>query len=321
VPTELFTPRNLTEERQISGLPSSTSRSNYSVAMQSDRTERVKAGKFTRRPRSRGVPAPADESQHSLFARIQLLWETMYPLPRLLLTVAFFVACGYGIVAICIVLPSSAAGIFVYALPGLFMLALLALLLRGEPSDQVVVHEPESADAETDESEWDSDSPAPKRLSDKDFEALEDQVDNLAAVTPDEDADYPPAATPSRSDAADDADEFMKLVRQAIDELPPEFAQALDHVAVTVSDQGSVQRLNGRLRPLYGLYVGYADKSTFLGAPRPDQPDRIVIFKDTLSRDYGHDPDRLREQVTRTLRHELAHHLGYDEPGVEALGL
>jgi hypothetical protein len=25
--------------------------------------------------------------------------------------------------------------------------------------------------------------------------------------------------------------------------------------------------------------------------------------------------------VTRTLRHELAHHLGYDESGVRALGL
>jgi FkbM family methyltransferase len=50
----------------------------------------------------------------------------------------------------------------------------------------------------------------------------------------------------------------MTLVREAIDELPPEFAHALDHVAVTVSDQGAVQRLNGRLQPLYGLYVGPA---------------------------------------------------------------
>jgi predicted Zn-dependent protease with MMP-like domain len=49
--------------------------------------------------------------------------------------------------------------------------------------------------------------------------------------------------------------------------------------------------------------------------------DRIVIYRDTLLRDFGHDPDRLRAQVTRTLRHELAHHLGWDEHGVRELGL
>ena len=46
-----------------------------------------------------------------------------------------------------------------------------------------------------------------------------------------------------------------------------------------------------------------------------------VIFRDTLRRDFGEDPDMLREQVTRTVRHELAHHLGWDELGVRDLGL
>ena len=35
----------------------------------------------------------------------------------------------------------------------------------------------------------------------------------------------------------------------------------------------------------------------------------------------GHDADELRAQVTRTVRHELAHHLGADELGVRELGL
>jgi predicted Zn-dependent protease with MMP-like domain len=50
-------------------------------------------------------------------------------------------------------------------------------------------------------------------------------------------------------------------------------------------------------------------------------PDRIVIYRDTLRRDFGHDPDLLREQVVRTVRHELAHHVGFDEMGVQGLGL
>ena len=92
---------------------------------------------------------------------------------------------------------------------------------------------------------------------------------------------------------------------------------------MVVSDQGAVQRINGRLQPLYGLYVGYGGRSSFIiGAPaRSAVPDHIVIFRDTLVHDFGHDPSRLRQEVTRTLRHELAHHLGWDEPGVRALGL
>jgi predicted Zn-dependent protease with MMP-like domain len=46
-----------------------------------------------------------------------------------------------------------------------------------------------------------------------------------------------------------------------------------------------------------------------------------VIFRDTLLRDFGDDRDKLRAQVTRTVRHELAHHLGWDEKGVRGLGL
>ncbi len=46
-----------------------------------------------------------------------------------------------------------------------------------------------------------------------------------------------------------------------------------------------------------------------------------MIFRDTLRRDFGHDADLLREQVTRTVRHELAHHVGFDELGVSRLDL
>jgi predicted Zn-dependent protease with MMP-like domain len=49
--------------------------------------------------------------------------------------------------------------------------------------------------------------------------------------------------------------------------------------------------------------------------------DRILIFRDTLLRDFGADRARLARHVRRTLRHELAHHLGWDEKGVRGIGL
>jgi predicted Zn-dependent protease with MMP-like domain len=104
-----------------------------------------------------------------------------------------------------------------------------------------------------------------------------------------------------------DEDDFNALVRAAIDDLPLEFHRALEHVAVVVSD-------GGRRRRAYGLYQGDTVAQDFFH-------DRIVIFRDTLLRDFGHDPALLKAQVTRTVRHELAHHLGWDEKGVRGLGL
>ena len=98
---------------------------------------------------------------------------------------------------------------------------------------------------------------------------------------------------------------FKALVREAIDELPLEFHRALEHVAIVISD-------GGRRQHAYGLYQGDTVARDFFH-------DRIVIFRDTLMRDFGHDPELLRAQVTRTLRHELAHHLGWGEKGVRGL--
>jgi predicted Zn-dependent protease with MMP-like domain len=107
-------------------------------------------------------------------------------------------------------------------------------------------------------------------------------------------------------DPLDDRD-FAELVREALDDLPDLLRHTLRHVAVVVSDQG-------RRHGAYGLYEGD-------GAVRDRVHDRIVIFRDTLRRDFGHDPELLREQVMRTVRHELAHHVGFDELGVSMLDL
>jgi predicted Zn-dependent protease with MMP-like domain len=102
-------------------------------------------------------------------------------------------------------------------------------------------------------------------------------------------------------------EDFKALVRSAVDDLPLEFHRALEHVAIVVSD-------GGRRHRAYGLYQGDTVAQDFFH-------DRIVIFKDTLLRDFGHDPELLKAQVTRTVRHELAHHLGWGEKGVRGLGL
>ena len=148
--------------------------------------------------------------------------------------------------------------------------------------------------------------------SELDFEALVQRSERLAAgeelMEGDLDADHYPEADDDEDlfDVYDEED-FRALVRSAIDELPLEFHRALEHVAIVISD-------GGRKRRAYGLYQGDTVAHDYFH-------DRIIIFRDTLTRDFGHDPDLLRAQVTRTVRHELAHHLGWDEKGVRGLGL
>jgi predicted Zn-dependent protease with MMP-like domain len=101
--------------------------------------------------------------------------------------------------------------------------------------------------------------------------------------------------------------DFEQLVADAIDRLPPEFAEVIEHVPVVVSDKGAAIHA-------YGQYYGAT-------IARDRAAHRIVIFQDTLERDFGANRELLALQVERTLRHEVAHHLGYGEPGVAALGL
>jgi predicted Zn-dependent protease with MMP-like domain len=141
--------------------------------------------------------------------------------------------------------------------------------------------------------------------SEEEFEAIVQQAERLAAESV-----YAAGAGGEDDGELDEAaedQEFRALVRAAIDELPLEFHRALEHVAIVVSD-------GGRRRHAYGLYEGDTIARDFFH-------DRIVIFRDTLTRDFGHDPELLKAQVTRTVRHELAHHLGWGETGVRGLGL
>ncbi|MFI5123163.1 MAG: metallopeptidase family protein [Vicinamibacteria bacterium] len=130
-----------------------------------------------------------------------------------------------------------------------------------------------------------------EEVPEPEFRRLVDRSEALAALPP---PDEPPS-------------EFDELVMQALDDLPERFRRLLERTPVTVSNRGHEHRA-------YGHYIGGT-------IARDTYPDRIVIYQDTLERDFGHDPELLRAQVERTVRHELAHHLGWDELGVRRLGL
>lgn len=99
--------------------------------------------------------------------------------------------------------------------------------------------------------------------------------------------------------------------------------QLLDNVAIVVTeeptkDQRSESEL-GNDDELFGLYQGIPQSSRGSGYSMV-LPDRITIFMGPLERAYGSRVE-LEEQIRITVLHELGHHLGLDEDGLDAIGL
>ena len=106
---------------------------------------------------------------------------------------------------------------------------------------------------------------------------------------------------------------FDQLVSEAYDQLPQEFQQKLENVAITVEAwpnhyQLSSVRMNHRSGLLFGLYQG---------VPRHQQstvfnPARITLFAGPIlriSRSFEH----LKENIKRVLKHEIGHHFGMSD--------
>ena len=120
-----------------------------------------------------------------------------------------------------------------------------------------------------------------------------------------------------------DADSVQTEIRAVIEGLPAAVRQALETTAVIVdpmpeADLGLATPSGAHGPDLLGLFAGPSDLEIDSGAS-PD-PRRIYLFQRNLERE-ARDRAELREQVRVTLLHELGHVLGFDEDGVDELGL
>ena len=116
-------------------------------------------------------------------------------------------------------------------------------------------------------------------------------------------------------------EQFDSLVSQAIDELPEKFKKRLNNVAIFVEDTPTQEQLRkAKLssgQALFGLFEGYAQaKKLNFG---PVLPDKITIFRQAIMA-YSADMDEVKEKVSSTVKHEIAHHFGSDETGARKAG-
>ena len=108
---------------------------------------------------------------------------------------------------------------------------------------------------------------------------------------------------------------FEDLVSEALDALPDEIHGWLDNVAIVVSERPTAEQLHsaglGAGGLLFGLYVGVP--KTARGFTYGETlPDKILVFREPIER-VCHTPEAVRDQVRRTVLHEIGHHFGLDE--------
>jgi len=116
-------------------------------------------------------------------------------------------------------------------------------------------------------------------------------------------------------------DEFADLIAVALDEMPADHMKAVQNVAVVYADDPTPeQRVQLELRndqTLFGLYEG-VPLTARQGAINSYGPDKITIFKNPITSSVHSIPE-LKDQIKRTVWHELAHYFGLNHAQIHKL--
>jgi len=110
-----------------------------------------------------------------------------------------------------------------------------------------------------------------------------------------------------------DDEEYADWVQDAIDEFPPNLAEAVSNLEVLIEnrDPAHPERL--------GLYQGVPLTRRSRGYVWA-LPDRITIYRGSIERFYGRDRERLKEHTQHVVRHEFAHHFGISDARLLEMG-
>lgn len=108
--------------------------------------------------------------------------------------------------------------------------------------------------------------------------------------------------------------DFSKVVEEVLDSLPEEFRRRIRNVAVLVEDLPPDQpppRPGHPQKLLLGIFHGIprTQKSVF---NLPTGPDYIVLYQQNIEAVCSSEAE-IREQIRRTVIHELGHYFGMDE--------
>ncbi len=116
---------------------------------------------------------------------------------------------------------------------------------------------------------------------------------------------------------------FRQLVREAVAELPPALLERVHSVAIVIE-----RRPTARDRKAAGVGPGRTLLGLYHGIPLTQRgeyynlvpPDKISIYQEPIE-EFCRDDDEVREQVRKTVLHELGHYFGIDDDRLHELGM
>jgi predicted Zn-dependent protease with MMP-like domain len=116
--------------------------------------------------------------------------------------------------------------------------------------------------------------------------------------------------------------QFKRLVREALETIPEPFRSQIQNLDITVARRPTAMELKSAgVRPgrtLFGLYHGIplTRRGAHYGSVLPD---KITLYMDPLMAACDND-EQLKQQVRRTVVHEIAHHFGIDDDRLKEIG-
>jgi predicted Zn-dependent protease with MMP-like domain len=116
-------------------------------------------------------------------------------------------------------------------------------------------------------------------------------------------------------------EKFEKLVIAAVAGMPGEFQEMLENVDICTQDWPSREQLKS-----VGLRDKYELLGLYEGTPRTERdqgynlvlPDKITIFQKPLEAQCPSTRE-LKEEIVRTVKHEIAHYFGLDDERLEQI--
>ena len=116
-------------------------------------------------------------------------------------------------------------------------------------------------------------------------------------------------------------EQFERLVRQVLSQLPEEFKSQLNNVDVVVDTTASPTQLIGTgiedAMELLGLYEGIPLTERY--GYDLVLPDKITIFQKPIE-SICETQEEITQEIETTITHEIAHHFGINDDRLEEIG-
>jgi predicted Zn-dependent protease with MMP-like domain len=118
-------------------------------------------------------------------------------------------------------------------------------------------------------------------------------------------------------------DEFNSAVDEAIDQIPTKFKQILEQEQIEIIPRDIVPEKVLEIFPrsiVFGIFVGISKKHASSWVISTE-PTRIELYQESFEKVFGPAiTQTTKDQICRTVIHEIAHYFGFNEEEVAERG-